>query len=174
MALHLYTILIKFPAWDIILPLTTLLNFFHTDTTSLLFCQSRPPLKMTSLAIHLLTVLPQESLMSIMDKLTCVMLPSINTIFYLTSYSSSYQNTKNYPHKKVHIDLKPRAKPVHHHAYPVPHVHWQTFKKELDHMVNLGILEPGTMWSLWMGIPGLHHPKKGWMYLSNHIFMLAQ
>ncbi len=28
-----------------------------------------------------------------------------------------------YPHKKVHIDLKPGAKPVHHCAYPVPHVH---------------------------------------------------
>ncbi len=28
-----------------------------------------------------------------------------------------------YPHKKVHIDLKPGAKPVHHSAYPVPHVH---------------------------------------------------
>ena len=47
-----------------------------------------------------------------------------------------------YPHKKVHIDLKPGAKPVHHRAYPVPHVHRQTFKKELDHMVELGILEP--------------------------------
>ena len=47
-----------------------------------------------------------------------------------------------YPHKKVHIELKPGAKPVHHHAYPVPHLHRQTFKKELDHMVELGILEP--------------------------------
>lgn len=28
-----------------------------------------------------------------------------------------------YPHKKVHIDLKPGAKPVHDCAYPVPHVH---------------------------------------------------
>ncbi len=47
-----------------------------------------------------------------------------------------------YPHKKVHIDLKPGAKPVNHCAYPVPHVHCQTFKKELDHMVELGILAP--------------------------------
>ena len=47
-----------------------------------------------------------------------------------------------YPHKQVHIELKPGAKPVHHRAYPVPHVHRQTFKKELDHMVELGILEP--------------------------------
>ncbi len=31
---------------------------------------------------------------------------------------------------------------MHHHAYHVPHVHWQTFKKEFDHVVELGILEP--------------------------------
>ncbi len=47
-----------------------------------------------------------------------------------------------YPHKKVHIDLKLEAKPVHHHAYPVPHLHRQIFKKELDLMVKLGILAP--------------------------------
>ncbi len=47
-----------------------------------------------------------------------------------------------YPHKKVHIDLKPGEMPVHHRAYPVPHVHRQTFKKVLDHMIELGILEP--------------------------------
>ncbi len=46
-----------------------------------------------------------------------------------------------YPHKEVHIDLKPGAKLVHHNAYPVPHIHWQTFKKELNQMVELGILE---------------------------------
>ncbi len=47
-----------------------------------------------------------------------------------------------YPHKQVHIELKPGAKPVHHCAYPVPHLHCQTFKKELDHMVELSILKP--------------------------------
>ena len=47
-----------------------------------------------------------------------------------------------YPHKKVHIDLKPNAVPVHHRAYPVPHLHRDTFKKELNHMVNIGIITP--------------------------------
>ena len=47
-----------------------------------------------------------------------------------------------YPHKKVHIDLKPGAKLVHHCDYPVPLVHQQTFKKELNHMVKLGIFKP--------------------------------
>ena len=33
-----------------------------------------------------------------------------------------------YPHKKVHIDIDPKAEPVHARAYPVPHVHMDTFK----------------------------------------------
>ncbi len=31
---------------------------------------------------------------------------------------------------------------MHNHSYPIHHVHQQTFKKELDHMVKFGILEP--------------------------------
>ncbi len=46
-----------------------------------------------------------------------------------------------YPKKKAHIDLKPGAKLVNHCTYPVPHLHQQTFKKELNHMVKLGILK---------------------------------
>ena len=47
-----------------------------------------------------------------------------------------------YPHKKFHIDIDPDAKPVHARAYPVPRVHLRTFKKELDHLVELGVLAP--------------------------------
>eukprot|EP00804_Cyclotella_cryptica_P015823 CCRYP_006328-RE/>CCRYP_006328-RE protein AED:0.09 eAED:0.09 QI:0/-1/0/1/-1/1/1/0/883 len=47
-----------------------------------------------------------------------------------------------YPHKKVHIDVDPDAKPVHARQYPVPRVHLSTFKKELDHLVKLGVLVP--------------------------------
>jgi hypothetical protein len=47
-----------------------------------------------------------------------------------------------YPHKKVHIDIDPNAKPVHAHLYPVPRVHLQTFKMELDHLVKIGVLPP--------------------------------
>jgi hypothetical protein len=47
-----------------------------------------------------------------------------------------------YPHKKFHIDIDPDAKPVHARPYPVPRVHLATFKKELDHLVKIGVLAP--------------------------------
>eukprot|EP00956_Cyclotella_meneghiniana_P036466 scaffold126104_cov52-Cyclotella_meneghiniana.AAC.4 len=47
-----------------------------------------------------------------------------------------------YPHKKFHIDIDENAKPVHARPYPVPRVHLQTFKKELDHLVKIGVLAP--------------------------------
>ncbi len=45
-----------------------------------------------------------------------------------------------YLHKKVHIDIDPNAKPVHSRPYPVPQIHLKTFKKELDHLVRIGVL----------------------------------
>ncbi len=45
-----------------------------------------------------------------------------------------------YPHKKVHIDIDPNAKPVHSRLYPVPQIHLKTFKTELNHLVEIGVL----------------------------------
>jgi hypothetical protein len=45
-----------------------------------------------------------------------------------------------YPHKKVHIDIDPNTKPVHSTPYPVPQIHLKTFKKELHHLVGIGVL----------------------------------
>ncbi len=45
-----------------------------------------------------------------------------------------------YPHKKVHIDIDPNAKTVHSRPYPVPQIHLKTFKKELGHLVEIGVL----------------------------------
>ncbi len=46
-----------------------------------------------------------------------------------------------FPHTQVLIIFKPQAQPIHHSAYTVTHLHQQPFKKELDHMVEFGILE---------------------------------
>ena len=45
-----------------------------------------------------------------------------------------------YPHEKFHIDIDPDAKPVYSRPYPVPRIHYNTFKKELDHLVKIGVL----------------------------------
>ncbi len=45
-----------------------------------------------------------------------------------------------YPHKKVHIDIDPNSKPVHSRPYPLPRIHLKTFKKELDHLIKIGVL----------------------------------
>ena len=44
---------------------------------------------------------------------------------------------KEYPGQPMHIDLQPNASPVYRRPYPVPQVHLATFKKELDHLVEI-------------------------------------
>jgi hypothetical protein len=47
-----------------------------------------------------------------------------------------------YPHKKVHFDIDPNAKPVHSRPYPVLQIHLKTFKMELNHLVIVDVLAP--------------------------------
>ena len=63
-----------------------------------------------------------------------------------------------YPHKKVHIEIEPGAKPVHERPYPVPCIHLSMYKCELDHLVDLGILIPQQE-SKWAS-PSFIIPKK--------------
>ena len=53
-----------------------------------------------------------------------------------------------YPHKEFNLQLKPDAKPFHSKPYAVPRLHLETFKKELDRLVDIGVLVP-TGASLW-------------------------
>ncbi len=61
-------------------------------------------------------------------------------------------------HTKVHIDIDPNAKPVHSRPYPVPWIHLKTFKRELDHLVKIGVLaaQQESEWAL----PSFIIPKK--------------
>jgi hypothetical protein len=63
-----------------------------------------------------------------------------------------------YPHKKVHIDTDPNAKPVHSGPYPVPWIHLKTFKKELDHLVRIDVLA-AQQEGVWVS-PSFIIPKK--------------
>ena len=63
-----------------------------------------------------------------------------------------------YPHKKFHIDIDEEAKPVHARSYAIPRVHLETFKKELMHLVKIGVISvQGT--SRW-ALPTFIIPKK--------------
>jgi hypothetical protein len=64
-----------------------------------------------------------------------------------------------YPHKGVHIDIDPNAKPVHSMPYPVPQIHLKTFKMELNHLVRIGVLAPQQESELVS--PSFIIPKKG-------------
>jgi hypothetical protein len=63
-----------------------------------------------------------------------------------------------YPHHKIHIELEDGAVPKHSRPYPVPMIHLSTFKKELDHLVKIGILAPQGE-SEWAS-PSFITPKK--------------
>jgi hypothetical protein len=65
---------------------------------------------------------------------------------------------REYPGDKMHIDIDPTAKPVYRRPYPIPQVHLEAFKKELNHLVEIGVLSPvrDTAW----GLPTFVTPKK--------------
>jgi hypothetical protein len=46
--------------------------------------------------------------------------------------------------KKIHLNLDPTVPSVASRAYAVPEKHKRIFKQELDHLVQEGVLEPGT------------------------------
>ena len=48
---------------------------------------------------------------------------------------------RTYPHRQYHLDLQDGAKPVHSRPYGVPLTQRDAFKRELDHLIKIGVLE---------------------------------
>jgi transposase InsO family protein len=48
---------------------------------------------------------------------------------------------KKYTGKKIHLDVRPDAKPVHQRAFSLAKSQEELFKKELQHLVHSGVLE---------------------------------
>ena len=78
---------------------------------------------------------------------------------------------KTYPDEQIHLDLKEGAIPHCVRAYSVPHNHQVVFKKELDRLVEIGVLEP-TGRSEWQAgtfiipkklLPGETTPRVRWI-----------
>ena len=65
-----------------------------------------------------------------------------------------------YLHKQFHIDLVEEAVAKHQRAYPVPRIHLETFRKELNHLVELGVLEPQGL-SEWSSPSFINAKKDG-------------
>ena len=82
-----------------------------------------------------------------------------NLLEVLRKHASMFDGSLGvYPHKKFHIEIEPGAKPVYARPYLVPRIHLSTFKKELDHLVELGVLVPQNK-SEWAS-PTFIIPKK--------------
>lgn len=64
----------------------------------------------------------------------------------------------HYQKSKVHIDIDPNVPPRHFKPYSIPRIHLPTCKKELDHLVQIGVLEKAGM-SAWAS-PTFITPKK--------------
>jgi hypothetical protein len=68
----------------------------------------------------------------------------------LSEFAKLFDGTLGvYPHRKFHIELEPGAKLRHARLYPVPVIHLETFKKELIHLCEVGVLQPqgASKWS---------------------------
>ncbi len=61
----------------------------------------------------------------------------------LNEYTKLFDGTLGfYPYRKFHIDLVPGAVPKHFRPYAIPVIHLEAFKKELIHLVKMGVLSP--------------------------------
>ena len=52
------------------------------------------------------------------------------------------ESERNTEGRLFHITVDPDAEPVAKRAYPVTRKQWEVFKRELDHLVELGVCHP--------------------------------
>ena len=66
-----------------------------------------------------------------------------NSLFeILSKHSKLFDNElKVFPDEQISLDIDPSVPPSQSRAYPVPHSHLDVFKKELDRLVKIGVLE---------------------------------
>lgn len=76
----------------------------------------------------------------------------------LTRHESMFEGTLGtWDNEFVNFELKPGAKPFRGRAFPVPRIHRETIKKELQRLIDIGVLEPVDA-SEW-GAPSFVIPK---------------
>lgn len=91
----------------------------------------------------------------------------------LEKYNKLFDNELGtYPDEKIHLDLRDDAVPhCQPRAYSVPQAHRSVFKKELDRLVRIGVLEEGSR-SEWIAgtfiipkklLPGEDTPRVRWI-----------
>ena len=67
-------------------------------------------------------------------------------------------NLDHYPNYLTHVDLYDNVKATHAKPYPIPYIHIKAFKKELQHLLEIGVLRccGPTEWAC----PAFVTPKK--------------
>ena len=68
-------------------------------------------------------------------------------------------NLGRFDDEEMDIELKPNTRPVWKRPYPVPHHQLEVFRKELNHLVEIGVLAPATSGTQW-ALPTFIVPKK--------------
>jgi hypothetical protein len=60
----------------------------------------------------------------------------------LKDFTKLFNGLGVYPHKRFHINLAPGAQPKQSRSYVIPCIHLAAFKKDLDRLVQIGVLSP--------------------------------